>query len=44
MFWISTDKAIPAFDNQIVQVKVADFFQIISQKDIIITKNKFGIL
>ncbi len=25
MFWISTDKAIPAFDDQIVKVKVADF-------------------
>ena len=26
MFWISTDKAIPAFDSQVVKVKVADFF------------------
>lgn len=25
MFWISTDRAIPAFDSQIVKVKVADF-------------------
>ena len=25
MFWISTDKALPAFDEQVVKVKVADF-------------------
>jgi hypothetical protein len=25
MFWISTDKAIPAYNDQIVKVKVADF-------------------
>lgn len=25
MFWISIDKALPAYDEQIVKVKVADF-------------------
>ena len=25
MFWINVDKAIPAYDEQLVKVKVADF-------------------
>ena len=25
MFWISTEKALPAFSDQIVKIKVADF-------------------
>lgn len=25
MFWISVDKAVPAYNDQIVKVKVADF-------------------